>query len=617
MYVSPRNYFSLAILWAVAVYFCGRNFGDLPAEIVFLVFVLLSAPLVLVSLYLTTIRKIDNVARFSSQGWLFRIKAARLFVTAVGVIAAILSAVFMLLQFQSYLLREWAAFLLVIPLLYVVYWLMFHAVRGELKPYGQVAAALRYARRITPFVALVPYLLVVWFAGERLELASLADAVALRQGEVDSRSGSAVVRELAKWASYYDGARLYAGARLSTGDAFVALLVLAAGAWVVFYGAACMLSSFLVPRREYGRVFASLSEVENPPAVEQLRVIVTIAIAVVIVMAAFSAFAWLEHSAVQRAAPLAEAHQRAQATVVRIDGLLYRPEVQDEINSLKIGLVRELEDLQPRLERSLDAAFDRMEDNIDPFLDWYYQLTAEYLRTLNLLRGQIEGFVAGKLQRYLEQGNPFEEFEALLADALERHEYLSTRFHAGAEAALARHAVTSPPDAANAIIIEELSLASLLAFPSPDETIPFPVRAGTGGAAGAITVAVTAKVIAKLYAKGAIKLAAQPLTKAVVTRGVVAAGGAATGAAAGTAVLPGIGTGAGALIGLVIGLAAGVGVDYGLLKLEEFASREAFRADLLQAVRDVREEYRAARLPDLGLLPVRVSPEAVEMQVGR
>jgi len=141
------------------------------------------------------------------------------------------------------------------------------------------------------------------------------------------------------------------------------------------------------------------------------------------------------------------------------------------------------------------------------------------------------------------------------------------------------------------VVIDELSLASLLAFPSPDEAIPFTVRAGTGGAAGAITATVAAKVITKLYAKGAIKLAAQPLTKVMITRGVAAAGGAAAGAAAGTAVLPGIGTGAGALIGLGIGLLTGIGVDYGLLKLEEYASREKFRQDLLQAMRDVREDY--------------------------
>lgn len=593
MYVAPSTFFPLALIWAFALYVAGSLLDAMPPWAVFAAVVLLSVPVMLTGLYLTTVRKINQLARFASQGWLYRLLSGRIIATVIWAGASLIGSLFILLQFRTYLALEWFAFLLVIPLLYLVYGGLFRVVRGELKPYGQVATALRGARRITPLVALLPYLLITGFAGEHPEVGSLAEAIALRRGELDPLSGSALVQELAHWVAFYDGARLFAGAQLSAEGAILAWLVLGVGGWVVFYGAACMLSCFLIPWREYRRVFASLSEADQPAPPEPLRVILVGAIGTLVVLfILLPAFAGLETVVRQQSPSVTTPRDTLQQVVVRIDGQSYQPEVLDDIRNLQLDALRELEAQRPLLEQSLDKAFHRMEANIDPFLDWYYQLTAEYLRTLNLLRGRIEDFVAGKLQDHLQRDDPFGEFEGLLALALEQHERLRDRFSQDTESALNRHAVKDTAGV-DTVVIEELSLASLLAFPSPNETIPFPVRAGTGGAAGAITATVVAKVVTKLYAKGAIKLAAQPLTKAAVARGVAVAGGAAAGAAAGTAILPGIGTGAGALIGVGIGLATGIGVDYSLLKLEEHLSRETFREDLLQAVREVHEAYRA------------------------
>ena len=144
------------------------------------------------------------------------------------------------------------------------------------------------------------------------------------------------------------------------------------------------------------------------------------------------------------------------------------------------------------------------------------------------------------------------------------------------------------PEDTAIIVTQELSLASLIKLPEPDEMIQFGTRVGTGGAAGAFTTVIVANIMAKLYAKGVVKLAIQPLTKIFVSRAALIGIGALAGGGVGSAI-PGLGTVIGIGVGAVVGIAGGVAVDYGLLKLEEHLSRDNFREQLTSAIREARE----------------------------
>lgn len=580
----------LALPWAAGLYLLGRHISTVPPWTVFLGVVAFSVPVVLSSLYLVTVRKIQDVAGFASQGCIYRLVGGRVVATLGWTAWAIASTFFLLLQFRAYTPGEWLGFFAVIPLFFVTYWLLHRAVRSELKPYRQVADALRIARWVTPFVALLVYVIVLQAAGGLPEVDTLGEAIELRRGEAPAPGGSVLVYELGQFMAYYDGARLFVAAQVGAQGTGWALAVLALGGWVLFFNAAVMLSCFLVPREEYRRVFARLSDADDPPHPESARVILTSAIiTLVVVFLALPAFAMLELHARQQAPAISDAKTQLETVVVLIDGHPYRPEVVQELKDLRFDIARQLDEVMPLLPASLDAAFDRMEDNVEPFLDWYYQLSAEYLRTLNLLRGQLEGYVSNKLEGHLQQGDPFGEFEALVSEALALHEKSQSRFSEESAALLEKHKLVLP-DETPLRVVQELSLSSLLEFPSPDETIPFGMRAGTGGAAGIITTAVVAKVVANLYAKGVVKLAAKPLAKAFATRAAAVGGGMAGGAAIGSAV-PVVGTAAGAVIGAGVGLVVGIGMDYGLLKLEEALGRDEFREQLLEAIGEVRAEF--------------------------
>lgn len=580
----------LALPWATGIYFLGSHITTLPPWGIFAGVVVFSLPVILSSLYLVTVRKTQNLAGFASQGWIYRLAGGRVVATLFWTVWAILSTFFLLLQFRAYTPAEWLGFFIVIPLFYGIYRLLHRVVRSELKPYRQVADALRIARRVTPFIALIVYVVLLQAIGGLPVVDTLGEAIELRRGIPPDPGGSVLVYELGQFMAYYDGARLFLAAQAGAQGTGVALAMVLLGSWVLFFNASAMLSCFLVPPGEYRRVFARLTDADDPPFPETSRIALTSAIATLVVFfVALPAFAAFESRARQYSQAFNDARAHIETIVVLIDGHPYRPEVVHELKHLQMEVASQLEVIRPQLLVSLEAAFERMENNVDPFLDWYYQLNAEYLRMLNLMRGQLEDFVGSRMKEYLQYGDPFGEFEAQLTQAVALHEQLQSRFSEQSAALLDRHKMALS-DEAPFRVAQELSLCSLLEFPAMDETIPFTMRAGTGGTAGIVTSAVVANVVAKIYAKGVVKMAAKPLAKALVMRAAAVGGGMASGAAIGSAV-PGVGTVAGAAVGAGVGLVVGVGMDYGLLKLEEALSREAFREQLLEAIREVRAEY--------------------------
>jgi hypothetical protein len=95
--------------------------------------------------------------------------------------------------------------------------------------------------------------------------------------------------------------------------------------------------------------------------------------------------------------------------------------------------------------------------------------------------------------------------------------------------------------------------------------------------------------VAKIVSKGIFKAAGKALSKVAISKVAGTAGGAAIGAAIGS-VVPGAGTIVGGVIG---GALAGVFVDKVLLELEEAISREDFRMEILNSIRESRDEFKS------------------------
>lgn len=244
------------------------------------------------------------------------------------------------------------------------------------------------------------------------------------------------------------------------------------------------------------------------------------------------------------------------------------------------------------LEAALHAGFDAMEAGVDPFLDWYYTLPAEYARMAALLLGRFEAVLQRQLRGALEAGDPFAEAAALLASAESADEALAARL-AEDRLALIEEARLGPVNPARLRVAPAQAAPADLPRPMAEMRMTLQMRGLTAIGAGALTGLVAGRVVARASARGVTGRAAAIAVRIVGPRAAIAAGGGMTGGLLGSLAGPG-GTAAGAGAGAAIALGTTVAVDALLLRLEERLSREGFRAELLEMIAEQRAEALAA-----------------------
>ena len=252
------------------------------------------------------------------------------------------------------------------------------------------------------------------------------------------------------------------------------------------------------------------------------------------------------------------------------------------------------------------AGFDGMRSNVPAFLDWYYSLSAEYLRTGNLLIGTGEEYLRGQLTSHLEQGSPFGAVDHALAYMVANPVLNEAYLLARAREIASCMENLLPSD--NAAFIISLTADDALRWPvlhlsSASYNARLSVAGLLGAPAGVVAGVIIVKIGSKVIAGTVFKMAAGALVKVAGSKALTLGGGILVGAGtggAGGSVVPGIGTSAGAVVGGIVGgIAAMVGVDYGLLKLDEAVSREAFQAEIIAAINESEAEFLALVNPSI------------------
>lgn len=268
--------------------------------------------------------------------------------------------------------------------------------------------------------------------------------------------------------------------------------------------------------------------------------------------------------------------------VVELDGILYRGGFYDEVQNYK----REFKMRYEQIHRDAMVAQARicgaMEANVDRFLDWYYSLGAEYARIATTLVGDGAKYVQDKLEENLRYGIDESSIQ-LSVSALNR---LTDEFNARVSRAKEKYRLSEEVSHRIPCVKLPETFASI-----EDQYSSITFNSRMVSSAGVASVA--AVVAAKALSKPAVKVAAATLGKLVAGKLVTGAAvggstgvGASIGAAIGSAV-PVVGTAIGAAAGgLIAGAAAWVGVDFVMVNLEEYISRDELRQELLQTVRE-------------------------------
>jgi len=585
-----------AILWAGCTFALGKAFAGYHLWFVVLSVFLFSVPIALGQIYQGTVSKIRRLAEFASHGRLYRIISGRTLRIIFWVAWALVSSFFMLVQFHTYGNLEWIAFFLVAPIFYAVFSTCRHFLSQELKDYLVVSRSLQWAGILTPVVMFVVYVVIHTLASDVPSYDSLQAAIDAQKPAVADMTGSAVVREVSQWLALYTGAKAFALGNLVGHGTMVALVIIASGSLVVFFNACAMLSCFLIPSREYRRIFGPLTDDPVPPPVKPLRIAAISAVVTFLTLFIYvPLFAGLE-AWMPSTEPYVELVERVGSELVKKGTIA-------KIQDAKLYAAREAE---RRYETSLasvegeaDKAFDHMEHNVDSFLDWYYSLPAEYARIAKLLTGKLEDYLKEKLTQYLLQGDPFRGVQAALNTALVNHKSLQEQYSRTVRKIISENRISENVQEFH--VIQDMSLEEAFNLPVHQDIIDFQKRmlggAGAGVVAGTITAVVTGKIISKIVGKATLKKAAQVLAKVVASKAAGSVGGAAAGAAAGAAigsVVPGAGTAVGAIIGGIAGgVAVGVTVDKLFLMLEEALSRADFKRELIESIEAARNEFKS------------------------
>jgi len=603
--ISFSIYLLKALLLMAIIYFIASKFAVSRFWIVVLGVFLFSIPICICGIYTNTIHKISRLSHFTKQGLLFRVLSGRSLAIIFWIAWSLVSSFFMLIQFHTYDSFQWKVFLLTIPVFWCVFTLSKRLITDELKPYLVINTALEWSRWLCPFIMLAIYIIINLYFGEIHQYSSIIDAIDNKKLAVADMTGSDLVLEFSQSLAFYDGIKAYALSRFGDHDTTWYLLVLSIGGLIVFFNACAMLSCLLIPKEEYLRLFVPLSANDNPEPLPASRIALISAITTFLIFFIYlPIFAYIEAGVKANGVNIVRRATESYITVnlEQIDNAYFKAGTLDKLSNARAKALQDLHKFDnslANLDGLIDTAFNKLESNVDTYLDWYYSLEGEYGRIGNLLIGELDEYMKEKLEASLQQQDAFRDVQATITETIALHEAVQKEYSQAAEKIMAENQVDPGYFAVD--VGQHMSLENALKAPIHNDIINLKnrlmVSAGGGAVVGLITATIGKKIIAKVAGKAVLKTASKALAKVVASKTIGAGSGAAAGAAAGAAIgsiVPGIGTVLGGIAGGIMGgIAAGVAVDAVILKLDEEMNRQEFKSEMLASINAARMEFKS------------------------
>lgn len=288
-----------------------------------------------------------------------------------------------------------------------------------------------------------------------------------------------------------------------------------------------------------------------------------------------------------------------------IDGVTYHipEEAQAQLVSETRHIIQEqqagvTQQVQLRIEQLVDEAFSPVHARIPEFADWYYSLGAEYLRYAHAIGGDAAGFLQDQLLERVFQPAQLElaldNLPAGVQVSLEQ-QLDESRLHIirRLQSLVSAQAVQEQPESRR--ISRRLDLDPMLSMePNLDEQVinrqlvSGLTATGMGVAVGkGLGPVIVKKTLTNITAGKSFQAASSLLAKLAMSA-TVKGGGSLGAAATGMALCSPAGPGA-LLCGVAAGIATWIAVDATIINIDELLNREAFEADMQQAVFEQQE----------------------------
>jgi len=592
-------YVLTSFIFGAIVYLMAKGFSAHEFWLVPLCVFALSIPICLSGLYAITIRKTQQATSFVQHGWVYRLFLGRTFKTVLWILWSLLSSFYMLIQFQFYQTADWMLLFLVVPVFYILYLFFSRILSHEVKAYLVTNIALTWASWCTAILMLCAYFIFLLNYSGIPIYSSLSIAItAQKSGVAAGAENNALVWNALQFLADFEAVKFYALGQLSLINKQWAVLVLVLANFVIFYNACKVLSFLLIPKHQYLRIVAPLTDTEQPVAVAKSSIAIVSAVFTFIILFIYlPLFATLESIALQ-SPELQAFREDMEHKMVRIDNDFYRASVLPELQQAQLQALHKSELSLITLEAQVDRAFDRLNVNVDGYLDWYYSLGAEYARIGHLMMGDFEPYMTLQLLNSLQQGDAFKSVQYALDSALNTHKQAAEEYQQVSKQILANNRVEHIVSKTQ--VVQALAMNDVFQVPLHKDAINLQYRLGGSSAAttvGALGGFVVSKIIAKVASKATFKLAVKGVSKIAISKAAGTTGGVSAGAITGAAIgsiIPGAGTAIGAVVGGVIGgIATGLVIDKSLIELESYLNRELFKQSIISAINEARGEFKS------------------------
>lgn len=452
-------------------------------------------------------------------------------------------AVLLLVRLEAATPAFWALAALALPLTW--------ALMAVLTPRFAGEAAGLHARRLAQIWARLGAVAVLLALALALQLAAPQPLPAPAEGPPAAAPLVAEALVLARLWAGLEAFALGQAAEFGAWGRGLAGLVSAGGLAGVFWALATLAVAVALPPREAGRALAPASDAARPPPPGRLGPVAAAALALAVLGGAGLAGRWLA-----ALPPESRPSARAQVAAEIIGEAVHAAGTRDRIAALHAAALAEDAAGRARLRAALNTGFDAMAGNVDAFLDDYYTLSGEYGRLIRWAFGRLEDHMTAAMAEALQAQAPFARFEAEQAAFLDA---ARARAEALAQAEAAILAESR---------IEGLNPARLRvdarhgALPLPPELLAADLaraqlRWGVSAGAGIVAASMARRVVTGLAERGLVAAAA---------RMAVRAGG----------------------------LLLAFGLDYALVKLDEYQNRDEFRDTILAEIEAQRTQALAA-----------------------
>lgn len=353
---------------------------------------------------------------------------------------------------------------------------------------------------------------------------------------------------------------------LSFRDFSIILIILGSGG-VIFYALVNYIAFFFIKRENLRKVFLPLESNSQENKINKFLsgFIITLLI-LFIYPAVFASMSIISMSKMGYVEKTIEANTKA---VEIINNIMYKAGTLEEIETAKNIAYGASKD---ELISSINNGYDKLINNVDLYLDWYYSLPAEYSRLIKLISGKLEKYMADTLKEKLLTNADFNvNTEVINKNA----DILQDKINE----ILKNNQITN--NIGDYRVITNLNVENIYELGSVEPLINIKNRiiasAGGGLAAGAVVGTVVGKIVSKTF----FKTTAKAIAKASAGKVLSAAAGAVAGTAASIFTSP--------VGGIAVGTAAGIAIDKSLLSLEEAVNREKYKQEIVSSIEESRK----------------------------